>query len=119
MALRRGQATPTEEELARCVAYFRVPRETLLNVSFPQESSNVEPMRSSLGGGRSIPILGRVPAGVPVEAVQEVVGFVDVDFPDPSEYFGLIVKGDSMYPEYLEGDTVIIRIHPQMEIQIL
>jgi lexA repressor len=25
------------------------------------------------------------------------------------EYFGLRVKGDSMYPKYLEGDTVILR----------
>ena len=28
------------------------------------------------------------------------------------EYFGLRVKGDSMYPEYLDGDTVIVRKTP-------
>ena len=28
------------------------------------------------------------------------------------EYFGLRVKGDSMYPKYLEGDTVILRKQP-------
>ncbi len=28
------------------------------------------------------------------------------------EYFGLRVHGDSMYPEYLDGDTVIVRRQP-------
>lgn len=59
-----------------------------------------------------IPVLGSIPAGMPVEAVQDIIEWVDI----PEEwthgerqYFGLKVKGDSMFPEYLEGDTVIIR----------
>lgn len=28
------------------------------------------------------------------------------------EYFALLVKGDSMYPDYLEGDVVIVRKAP-------
>lgn len=62
-----------------------------------------------------IPILGSIPAGMPVEAVQDIIGWEEI----PEEwthgerqYFGLKVKGDSMFPEYLEGDTVIIRKQP-------
>jgi repressor LexA len=62
-----------------------------------------------------IPVLGSIPAGVPVEAVQDIIDWADI----PEEwahgdrqYFGLFVKGDSMFPEYMEGDTVIIRKQP-------
>ena len=61
-----------------------------------------------------IPVLGSVPAGIPIEAVE------NMDWEDweeiPSswltgdrEYFGLKVQGDSMYPKYLDKDTVIVR----------
>lgn len=62
-----------------------------------------------------IPVLGSIPAGMAIEAVEDIIKWVDI----PEEwtqgnrqYFGLLVKGDSMYPEYLEGDTVIIRQQP-------
>ncbi len=65
-----------------------------------------------------IPVLGSIPAGTAVEAVQDIIEWVDI----PEEwthgnrqYFGLKVKGDSMFPEYLEGDTVIIRKQPCCE----
>lgn len=65
-----------------------------------------------------IPVLGSIPAGMPIEAVQDIIEWVDI----PEEwthgnrqYFGLKVKGDSMFPEYLEGDTVIIRKQPCCE----
>ena len=63
----------------------------------------------------SIPVLGSIPAGIPLEAVQDILEWIDI----PEEwtrgdrqYFGLQVKGDSMFPEYLEGDIVVIRKQP-------
>ncbi|MDL2294665.1 helix-turn-helix domain-containing protein [Ruminococcaceae bacterium OttesenSCG-928-D13] len=59
-----------------------------------------------------INVLGSIPAGVPVEAIEDVVDTEELstaEFNPNYEYFGLKVRGDSMYPEYLEGDTVIIR----------
>lgn len=60
----------------------------------------------------SIPILGSIPAGVPIEAVQDVIGWADIPaqwLNGDRQYFGLRVHGDSMYPEYLDGDIIIIR----------
>lgn len=57
-----------------------------------------------------INVLGRVPAGVPVEAVEDIVDWEELDprtFSPSHEYFGLLVRGDSMYPKYMEGDTII------------
>lgn len=65
-----------------------------------------------------IPIYGTIPAGIPIIAIQEIEGYEEID---PSmlrggkRYFGLKVKGDSMYPLFLEGDTIIVRQQPDCE----
>ncbi|MGS0765914.1 LexA family protein [Syntrophomonas curvata] len=59
-----------------------------------------------------IPVLGSIPAGVAIEAVEDIIEYIDI--PEgwthgQRQYFGLLVKGDSMFPEYLDGDIVIVR----------
>ena len=59
-----------------------------------------------------MPILGSVQAGVPVSAIEDVVGYVGLDEdcePDGGEFFALRVRGSSMEPRFMEGDTVIVR----------
>lgn len=59
-----------------------------------------------------IPVLGSVPAGVPLEAIENIVDWEDIPREwtrGGKEFFGLKVKGDSMYPKYIEGDTIILR----------
>ena len=66
----------------------------------------------------NIPVLGSIPAGMPVEAVENIIEWIDITEEwthGERQYFGLKVKGDSMFPEYLEGDTVIIRKQPCCE----
>lgn len=61
--------------------------------------------------GISIPVLGRIPAGIPIEAVEEVLDYEEIPIEmtrGGKEYFGLKIVGDSMYPEYLEDDVLII-----------
>lgn len=60
-----------------------------------------------------IPVYGSVPAGVPIEALQVDEGYVNVDsdmLRGDKRFIGLKVKGNSMYPFYLEGDTIILEI---------
>ena len=58
-----------------------------------------------------IPVLGYVRAGIPTEAVEEVLDYEDVTLPesDMGNYFALRIKGDSMAPRMMEGDTVIVK----------
>lgn len=65
-----------------------------------------------------INVYGSIPAGIPLEAIEDIQGWEEI----PSEwtrggkqYIALIVKGDSMYPKYLEGDVVIIQVQPDCE----
>lgn len=58
-----------------------------------------------------IPVLGRVAAGIPISAVEEIVDTeeISVTMASKGEYFGLLIKGDSMEPRIYDGDVVIVR----------
>lgn len=58
-----------------------------------------------------IPVLGRVAAGIPINAVEETIDWEEIpaEMAGSDEYFGLRIKGDSMSPRIMDGDTVIVR----------
>jgi len=60
----------------------------------------------------SIPVMGRIAAGVPIDAIQHRTHSIGVppDMITGGEHFALEVKGDSMIEAGIfDGDTVIIR----------
>ncbi len=60
----------------------------------------------------SIPVMGRIAAGVPIDAIQHQTHSVSVppDMISGGEHYALEVKGDSMIEAGIfDGDTVIIR----------
>jgi repressor LexA len=66
----------------------------------------------------SLPILGKIAAGVPVTAIQTEIGRITppAEVMGAGEHFALEVKGDSMIQAgILEGDVVIIRRQEQAE----
>ena len=59
-----------------------------------------------------VPVLGKIAAGTPVEAIQNEVSRVSLpnSIEKNGEYFGLKVQGDSMIEAGInEGDTVIVK----------
>lgn len=68
-----------------------------------------------MGGAEAeagIPILGRVAAGLPIEAQEDVLGHVSMDemFPARGDLFALKVQGESMKDRgILNGDVVVVR----------
>jgi len=59
-----------------------------------------------------VPVLGKIAAGTPVEAIQNEVAKIPLpnNLEKNGDYFGLKVQGDSMIEAGIhEGDTVIIR----------
>lgn len=82
----------------------------------PFKPSVVGAARPAPGAARTgrtgIPVLGRIAAGVPIEAIQTETHQVPAPEPDMSadDHFALEVKGDSMIDAgILEGDTVILK----------
>ena len=62
--------------------------------------------------GTEIPVLGKIAAGTPVEAIQNEVARIPLpnNLEKNGEYFGLKIQGDSMIEAGInEGDTVIVK----------
>ena len=60
----------------------------------------------------NIPVLGRIPAGIPFEAIEDVIKYIDIPKEwtyGNQEYFGLLIDGNSMFPKYQNGDIVIFQ----------
>lgn len=58
-----------------------------------------------------IPVLGRVAAGIPINAIEEIIDTEEIteELAKSGEFFGLKIKGDSMEPRIYDGDVVIVR----------
>lgn len=58
-----------------------------------------------------IPVLGDVPAGIPIEAATNIIDYEEIseEMSRAGDHFALRIKGDSMEPKFSEGDVVIIR----------
>jgi len=65
----------------------------------------------SMPKGMRIPVLGSIPAGIPMEMIEDIVDWEDISdemLKGGKQYFALKIKGDSMFPEYLNGDVIIV-----------
>lgn len=59
-----------------------------------------------------VPVVGRVAAGQPIIADEEIIGYEYIDDKyahDGYTYFGLRIEGKSMEPTIMDGDIVIVR----------
>lgn len=95
----RGEATPNPETIAHLAEIFSVTADELIGRP-PQAQKGVR-----------IPVLGDVAAGIPIEAVTDIVDYEEIDaaMAASGEHFGLRIKGSSMEPRMMEGDVVIVR----------
>lgn len=59
---------------------------------------------------RLLPVLGTVKAGYNYLAQENIIDYIDpaMNIADLENYFGLVVKGDSMAPLFDEGDYLIV-----------
>lgn len=92
-----GEREPKNYETLELIAdYFNVNMEVLL-------TGKLSPNK--------IPVLGRVIAGIPIEAVEEIIDYEEIpqSMAKNGEYFALQIKGDSMEPKFSAGDVVIVR----------
>ena len=97
---------PRVDKLQRLASYFGVHIWDLR-----------EEPRAASPSVKTIPVVGTVVAGIPTEAVEYVVDWEDIplDMAQRGDYIGLKVKGSSMEPRFLDGDTVIVRRQPDVE----
>ena len=103
----KGRSYPRIDKLEMLANYFGIMKADLV------EARNIE--------GRSkavrIPVLGTVPAGLPLEAVEDIIDWEEIPeaLARSGEYFALRVKGDSMRPRICDGDIIILRQQPSAD----
>lgn len=62
-----------------------------------------------------IPVLGVVPCGEPIEAIEDIIEWIEVVPSQAKNHFGLIAKGDSMAPFILDGDILVVKHSPVVD----
>lgn len=72
---------------------------------------------SPTGRGVRIPVLGRIVAGIPIEAVEEILDYEEItpELAATGEFFALQVRGSSMEPTLRDGDVVIVKKQPTVD----
>lgn len=105
--IENGKREPDNSTLVRLSEYFNTSTDYLLE----RISTMYGPPEPTAQGSKWVPVLGTIPAGVPIEAVEEILGWEEIpaSMVSQGEHFALKVKGDSMEPRIHAGDVVIVR----------
>ena len=109
----QGIALPRMGKVQRLADYFSISKSDLIDKprsnpvsDAPTESHHIKMVK--------IPLLGTVAAGVPISAIEDIQGYVEIPerWTHSGEYFALTIKGDSMFPDIHDGDIVIVKSQP-------
>ena len=98
----KGIAIPRMGKVQALADYFLINKSDLI------EEKKIS---HSTIASRTINVLGRVAAGIPINAVEEIIDTEEIteDMAKTGEFFGLRISGHSMEPRICDGDVVIVR----------
>lgn len=78
-----------------------------------EQSEGLQDEVRRIEAGIRIPVLGEVPCGIPIEAIEMLDAYDWEEIPEKlartGAFFGLKVKGDSMSPRIQPNDVLIVR----------
>lgn len=104
-----GTRLPRMDKVEKLAQYFNINRSDLIEEKMHKsDAQNL---------GTIINIYGRVAAGIPLEMIEDIIDTEEIpeDLAKTGEFFGLLIKGDSMLPTICDGDVVIIRCQGDAE----
>ena len=98
---------PSFDIVSKIADYFNVSIDYLLG------RENTEPIEFNRDVIK-VPVFGCIPAGIPVDMIEDTLieDYEEIDAKlarGGGRFFGLKVKGNSMYPEFKNGDTIIFK----------
>lgn len=86
----------------------------LMGLDVPMERNfdkNITGLDQKSNNSAVVFVYGTIPAGVPMECIEDIIDTEEISadmLKGDKQYFGLKIKGDSMFPDYLDGDTLIL-----------
>lgn len=100
-----GTSEPPLKKTRELADLFKVDIDDLTNkdLQFPEPPKQKK--------GVVINVLGQVVAGIPIEAIEDVIDTEEIteELARTGSFFGLKIQGDSMIPNICDGDVVIVR----------
>lgn len=109
---------PRIDKIEIMANFFGVSKADLVEPAPALSGTSLSSAPAAVVHSYRIPVLGRVAAGTPILADEEIIGYeyIDKKYQDDGyEYFALIIKGQSMEPSIMDGDTVIVRKQDYIE----
>lgn len=115
-----GKVTPKGDKLYKLAMALNVSPVWLSGFDVPMngdETTDINGIAPIPRKAVKIPVLGYVKAGIPMEAIENIIDYEEIgdEMARTGEFFGLKVKGDSMEPKISEGDVVIVRKQETVE----
>lgn len=107
-----GFSMSTFSDWVHARTYPRIDKiELMANYFGIKKSDLVEERTKSQRAGVAINVLGRVAAGIPINAITEIIDTEEIseDLAKTGDFFALKIKGDSMEPRIVDGDVVIVK----------
>ena len=89
----------------------------LFDVSTDYITGNSDSNASHRKKGIKIPVLGKVQAGIPIEAIEDILDYEEIteELAATGNFFALQISGDSMEPRFNEGDVVIVQLQEYVD----
>lgn len=109
-----GRSTPDPGTVARLAEILGTTADALLGLQQPEFTQPVGDHFVSYSES-PIPVVGTVRAGYGALAFEEDYGTEYACVKDPSSYFYLVVKGDSMEPRISDGDLALVHRQSTLE----
>ena len=96
-----GEKLPRMDKVQMLADYLHINKSDLLED---------KPLQSSVKAV-TINVLGRVAAGIPIEATTDIIDTEEIpeEMAKTGDFFALKIKGNSMEPRIMDGDVVIVR----------
>lgn len=114
-----GSYKPKQDNTHKLARVLNVSESWLMGFDVPMTPSNL-PLRNEVPmpkGGVKIPVLGKVVAGAPCEAIEDIGECIDISPAQAifGDHFALQIKGYSMSPKIDDGDIVIVQKNFELE----
>lgn len=92
-------------------SYPRIDKIELMANYFGIDKSDLVEDKHTRKKGTTINVLGNVAAGIPIEAIEDIIDTEEIteEMAKTGSFFGLKIKGSSMTPIICDGDVVIVR----------